>query len=139
MANFTVDCNELEQGIDNFLQNTLKQCLKQGMEKACLVVERDAKKNCPVDVGRLRDSIEHDVDVQDSTIEGYVGTNVEYAPYVHEGTGIYTSGGRNTPWFYYDDGKLIRTVGQQAQPFLQDAVDSNSSKIAKLIGSECNW
>ena len=121
------------------MQNTLKQCLKQGMEKACLVVERDAKKNCPVDVGRLRDSIEHDVDVQDSTIEGYVGTNVEYAPYVHEGTGIYTTGGRNTPWFYYDDGKLIRTVGQQAQPFLQDAVDSNSSKIAKLIGSECNW
>lgn len=84
MANFEVDSRELEQSINDFLQNTLKQSLKQGMEKACLVVERDGKKNCPVDDGRLRDSIEHDVDIQGSTIEGYVGTNVEYAPYVHK-------------------------------------------------------
>lgn len=36
-----------------------------------------------VDTGRLRNSITHAVDSDESVI---VGTNVEYAPYVHNGT-----------------------------------------------------
>lgn len=37
-----------------------------------------------VDTARLKNSITHFVDVGEKTL--YVGTNVEYAPYVHEGT-----------------------------------------------------
>lgn len=42
----------------------------------------DARTICPVDTGRLRDSIEHEVDVDSVRI----GTNVDYAVYQEEGT-----------------------------------------------------
>lgn len=37
-----------------------------------------------IDTGNLRNSVTHDVQKQENAV--YVGTNVEYAPYVHEGT-----------------------------------------------------
>ena len=40
--------------------------------------EAYAKEDCPVDTGRLRNSISHDND--EDTV--YIGTNVEYAPQV---------------------------------------------------------
>lgn len=42
-----------------------------------------AKDDCPVDTGRLRNSIAHDVD--ESEPAAYIGTNVEYAIYVEYG------------------------------------------------------
>lgn len=39
-----------------------------------------AKEECPVDTGRLRNSISHDVDEERKI--AYIGTNVEYAPAV---------------------------------------------------------
>lgn len=44
--------------------------------------ETHAKSITPVDTGRLRNSIAH-AETDDST---YIGTNVEYAPYVEFGT-----------------------------------------------------
>jgi len=38
----------------------------------------------PVDTGRLRSSMTYQVDEQNEVV--IVGSNVEYAPYVHEGT-----------------------------------------------------
>ena len=48
------------------------------LEAIGLTAERHAKENCPVDTGRLRNSISHAVDGNDA----YIGTNVEYAVYV---------------------------------------------------------
>lgn len=42
------------------------------------IAEGYAKENCPVDTGRLRNSITHQTVEKDE----YIGTNVEYAPYV---------------------------------------------------------
>ena len=39
-----------------------------------------AKDDCPVDTGRLRNSISNEVVDEESAM--YIGTNVEYAPYV---------------------------------------------------------
>ena len=39
-----------------------------------------AKDNCPVDTGRLRNSIANTVNQDEKAV--YIGTNVEYAPYV---------------------------------------------------------
>ena len=44
-----------------------------------------------VDTGRLRNSIAHQVVEGEKAV--YVGTNSEYAAYVHEGTGKYAIGG----------------------------------------------
>jgi HK97 gp10 family phage protein len=49
-------------------------------------VETAAKRACPVDTGRLRSSITHEVAVDVRGLAGRVGTNVEYAPYVEFGT-----------------------------------------------------
>lgn len=48
-------------------------------------VEAAAKQNCPVDTGRLRSSISHELAL-DGGIVGRVGTNVFYAPFVELGT-----------------------------------------------------
>lgn len=46
----------------------------------------DELENTPrrVDTGNLKNSISHNVNSSENAV--YVGTNVEYAPYVHEGT-----------------------------------------------------
>jgi len=53
------------------------------MRNSVLMVERQAKINSPVDTGRLRASITPDVGIgEGNAVEGIVGTNVEYAPWV---------------------------------------------------------
>ena len=43
-----------------------------------------AKLMCPVDTGRLRNSITNQIDLHENAV--YIGTNVEYGPYVELGT-----------------------------------------------------
>ena len=59
----------------------LKMAKKRGLEAIGLVAEGHAKKETPVDTGRLRNSISHATDDE----AAYIGTNVEYAPYVELG------------------------------------------------------
>lgn len=69
------------------------------LEKACLLVENSAKEKAPVNTGNLRNSMTHDV----SGNTGVIGTNVEYAPYVEFGTGLFSSlgdGRTDVPWRY---------------------------------------
>lgn len=55
---------------------------KQALEAVGMVAEGYAKRKTPVDTGRLRNSITYAVD-GDSV---YIGSNVEYAPFVELGT-----------------------------------------------------
>ncbi len=59
-----------------------KKALNNGLEAVGLSAEGHAKKITPVDTGNLRNSITHLVDGK----AAYIGTNVEYAPYVELGT-----------------------------------------------------
>lgn len=109
--------------------------LEQALEKSCLIVESDAKEECPVDDGQLRQSITHEV----YDYEGAVGTNVEYAPYVHQGTGIYAvkGDGRKTRWSYKDSkGKWHSTIGQKPNPFLERALSNNKDNILDIFKKE---
>lgn len=133
---FDVDTAEFERQLDEYLNRTLPNSGKEGMEKACLLVVASSKRNCPVDFGQLRASITHKVEEGTNEIVGYVGSNVEYAVYVHEGTGIYAKNGngRQTPWFYPGlDGKLIKTVGQKPKQFIKDAIDENKENIVNIL------
>ena len=55
--------------------------LNEVLNQACILVENQAKINCPVKYGTLRNSITHEVE----GLQGVVGTNIEYAPYVELG------------------------------------------------------
>lgn len=61
----------------------MKQQVLLGLEMMGQEAEGYAKDDCPVDTGRLRNSIAHAVDGGENIV--YIGTNVEYAPYVEYG------------------------------------------------------
>ena len=120
----------------NALYSKLAQIAKidltSALNEACMVVEKDAKQRCPVDDGTLRGSITSEVEDN----QGIVGTNVEYAPYVEFGTGLFAANGdgRQTPWTYRDaKGEWHTTVGQHPQPFLQPALDNNKREINDIL------
>ena len=76
------------------------------LEKIGLRAETHAKKYCPVDTGRLRNSISH---TQSGDTE-YIGTNVEYAPYVEFGTSK-----------------------QKPQPYLKPAVTDHVDEYKRIV------
>ena len=78
------------------------------LEKIGLLAENYAEKKCPVDTGNLRGSITHEVDTDDNAV--YIGTNVEYAPYVELGTSR-----------------------QEAQPFLGPAASGHGAQYRKVL------
>ena len=61
----------------------IDKALAAGLEEVGLTAEGYAKKKCPVDTGRLRNSITHELDADAKAV--YIGTNVEYAIYVEKG------------------------------------------------------
>lgn len=83
---------------------------KKVINKACLLVVRDAKKLCPVDTGRLRSSITHEVE----GTTGRVGSNVEYARAVEMGS---------------EDPEFNRAP----QPYLRPALHKNEKAILALF------
>ena len=93
------------------ISEDIKAALLRGLETCGLVAEGYAKKLAPVDTGNLRNSITHTVD--DGEPAAYIGTNVEYAPYV-----------------------CLGTIHMKAQPFLKPAVADHANKYRKIIEDE---
>ena len=86
----------------------IKAALLRGLEKCGLTAERFAKKLAPYDTGNLRNSITHEVDDGEPAV--YIGTNVEYAPYV-----------------------CLGTIHMNAQPFLKPAVNDHKDEYRKIL------
>lgn len=107
----------------------------RALEKCGLTAEGYAKKLAPEDEGTLRNSITHKV--VESEMAAYVGTNLEYGPYVELGTGEYYPGGRKTPWVYQDEhGDWHYTHGQRAQPYIKPAVADHKQTYQGIIEVE---
>lgn len=110
------------------------------VKRAAIAIEAKAKEKCPVDLGILRSSISSDSEITAGEIVGYIGCTESYAPYVHQGTGIYAKdgNGRKTPWRYVaEDGKYKGghiTRGQRPQPFLENARDESKDLVETILG-----
>ncbi|MFX0547914.1 HK97-gp10 family putative phage morphogenesis protein [Hathewaya histolytica] len=120
----------------------LEKANLQGMEKAMLFAEGEAKKNCPVDEGHLRNSMGSKAVEENGEIKGVLYNTAEYAIWIHQGTGIYAvnGDGRPTPWRWEGqskkwEGKHI-TSGQKPKPFMREAIDNNIEKITEIITKE---
>lgn len=125
---------QIAANIQKAAQVDVPMAIAKGLENACLVVERSAKSNAPVRTGNLRSSITHKVST--GSLEGVIGTAIDYAPYVEIGTGIYSSmgGGRQGGWKYVDaEGNGHFTMGSRPQPFMKPAMDTNLSAIMKCF------
>lgn len=60
----------------------IRAAYARALERIGMQAEGYAQDRCPVDTGNLRNSITHTTD----GTAAYIGTNVEYAPYVELGT-----------------------------------------------------
>jgi len=89
----------------------LPRAIMRGLEKVGLVAEGYAKRLCPVDTGRLRNSITHAID--GGEMAAYIGTNVEYGPHVEFGTSR-----------------------SKAQPFLRPAASDHGDEYRGILESE---
>lgn len=78
------------------------------LEEIGLLAERYASEKCPSVTGNLRASITHEVDVDDNAV--YIGTDVEYAPYVEFGTSR-----------------------QKAKPFLRPAASEHGERYRQAL------
>lgn len=111
----------------------IKAAIKRALIRIGMQAESFAKQLCVVDTGKLRNSITWKV--KDDA--AYIGTNVEYAPYVELGTGKYYPGGRQTPWVYKDDkGNWHMTHGQRARPFLKPAATEHAQTYRNIVEDE---
>lgn len=81
--------------------------------------------------GALKNSIAHKVVLDDQQV--VIGTNIKYGAYIELGTGIYTPGGRQTPWVYQDvKGDWHYTRGQEAKPFLKPAAADHQDRYKQI-------
>lgn len=64
----------------------------------------------------------------------YVGTNVEYAPYIEFGTGKQSSkGGRQTPWTYKDKKGFHKSSGHSPRPYLKPSIADHTEEYKQVI------
>lgn len=121
------------------ISKTIAKGAYAGMTEVANVVEREAKTLAPVDDGLLRQSIGNKVEWEGpTTIRASVGTNLHYAPYVHQGTGIYAvdgDGRKEVPWHYRDrQGNWHTTKGQKPNPFINNAIERKKADIVSIVG-----
>ena len=93
----------------------MQEAIARALEAIGLQAESYAKlelENAPrrIDTGNLRNSISHNVNEEEQTV--YIGTNVEYGVYVHEGTDR-----------------------MEKNRFLRNAVEKNSDQYKEMLKS----
>lgn len=114
---------------------------------AAITVQSRATRLVPVDTGTLKNSIAYEpverVGVAERRVT--VGSQIEYAPYVHEGTGIY--GPLRRPivpvtasvlsWVGRDGRRVFaRSVrGMRPRRFLADAVTQSAADLQRLAAA----
>ena len=108
----------------------------EGMRKATLIVQRDAKIKAPVDTGRLRASIWPEVRQSGDETRGVVGSVVKYAGYVELGTRPhFVSAAHIGRWAkLHGFGYTGLKVSGKAQPYLQPALEDNADRVARVLG-----
>lgn len=154
------DQSEFIRSLEKATSKMIKDCM-ENMETACLLMERSAKKNANVDQGTLRASIAHDVVLENGMIVGSIFSNLNYAPYVEKGTGVYSEEkkGRLVPWYVAEEAlqgshklptfqgkvtpiygknekKFYKTDGMRPHPFLEPAREENKDKISKVLAGK---
>ena len=139
----TIRVNDIRAQLLGAKEEMLEK-LEQGVALGAVRMERKARENCPVSTGNMRDHITSVVQRDGTVVTAKVGValgggdeeTLNYPIYVHEGTGKYsrTGMGRKGTWRYRDDnGVWHLTDGSPANPFLENAFNSEASEVYKDI------
>lgn len=98
------------------MEDAASQILMDAAKKGGKIALDDAKKNCPVDTGTLRDSLklsEHKASNVRADVKVEYDKKLKYGIFVELGS-----------------------KGRKAKPFLRNAVDNNQDRINKAIVNE---
>lgn len=130
------DVDGFNRALEDYAEKKIRQ-IEQGLTKAAQEVEKSARRKCPMDSDALRQSITHKVSAMGAKATAIVGSELEYAPYVHEGTGIHSRTGmgrKDVPWSYQDEeGNWHSTEGLEARPFLEQARNECADRIYQIM------
>ena len=91
------------------IEESMRSAFMVALEEVGLVAEGYAKRLCPVDTGRLRNSITHAI-FDEADPYAVIGTNVEYAAAVEYGTSK-----------------------RKAHPYLHPAAEEHGAEYARII------
>lgn len=131
--------NEIRAAINTAAKRMEAEDIDKALLAGASVVEGEAKIRCPVNVGRLRDSIRAEITSDGDNHKAQVGTVVEYSPYVEYGTGIFAENGngRKTPWGWEGEGPnwsgFHFTRGSHPHPFMRPALDAKRKEAIQVI------
>jgi HK97 gp10 family phage protein len=134
------DLKEAQKDIERKMEELTGGPMVTTMRTATLMIHRSAKINAPVDTGRLRASITPSVTASADMIQGVVGSNVTYAPYVELGTrphwppvSALETWARSHGTSAFLVARAIARRGTKARKFLQRAFEENQARIIAMI------
>lgn len=131
-------------GYINAISSAIERGAMEGCKRGAFLVEREAKKNAPVDTSRYKNSIYTNVDM--GRHEAYTSPRVYYAAYLEWGTGKYNILGvrRSNGWIYTVHDKRSKwfgthyTEGMVAKKTMSNSYNAQKANIEKIIVSEIN-
>ena len=100
-----------------------------------LIANGEMKRRAPGGpTGQLRGSITTETGSDGRQVNSDTGPTARHAEMVEFGTGRYVTGGRQTPWTYFDEirGVFVTTHGQPAQPYAEPGWQAALPKIERL-------
>jgi len=122
----------------------LRRALNRGAQRVVSSSKRNLRSNKSISTGLLRRSIAKEVKVGNREVSAIVGTNVNYAGYVEEGTRPHKIRPSNKRFLRFVIGgkvifaKEVNHPGSKAKPYLVPALKSNRSLIINDIVVELN-
>lgn len=90
----------------------MQQKREETIKQIAMFVEAESKLRAPVDTGHLRRSITHETKSDEEVSKAFIGTNVEYAPVVEQGS-------------------VVKNI--KAQPYLRPSIEENLGEIQDII------
>lgn len=136
---------ELQRKTEQMASDLHGAPILDAMRDSVLIIQRGAKQNAPVDTGRLRASITPNVTTSGDDIEGVVGSNVVYAPYMEFGTRPHFPPiGAMEPWASRHGtvgflvARAISKHGTKPRRFMQMAFETNQGWIVKRFERAVN-
>lgn len=127
-------------GALNKLNLVATQMVKEAVGEAALNVQREARRRCPVDTGRLRSSIRPTF--HDNGLAAEVGTDVAYAADVEYGTAPHEIRPKRKKALFWKGAdhpvRRVKHPGTRARPFLFPAWEQERpqflARIKKALG-----
>jgi hypothetical protein len=111
--------DELIEALAKEAPKELDRAVRVAMKKSVIDVTGWAKINAPVDTGRLETSIGHSVQGTFGNVTGFVGSNVEYAPFVEKPGPVRRTGRR--PWLKPAVQEHVKEIIQNFEVMIQRA------------------